>query len=152
MSRSARQSQILNLIATYEIETQEDLALMLRKEGYEVTQATVSRDIKELGLVKSLGANGHYKYTTKQTIDVTISGKLLNVVREATLSVVTAGNLVVVKTIGDSASVVSSAIEQFVGNDVVGIVADRNTILIVCTTPLDADTIATRINQLITNY
>ena len=149
MSRSARQSKILSLIATYDIDTQEDLARALRQEGFDVTQATVSRDIKELGLVKSLGTNGAYKYTTKRTIDVTISTKLLNVVREATLSVVTAGNLVVVKTIGDGASAVSSAIEQILGADFVGMVADRNTILIVCMTEFQANTVATKVHQLL---
>ena len=148
MSRSARQSKILSLIATYDIDTQEDLARLLHVEGFDVTQATVSRDIKELGLVKSLGANGAYRYTTKQTIDVTISSKLLNVVREATLSVVTANNLVVVKTIGDGASAVSSAIEQILGAEVVGIVADRNTILIVCMTDFQANAVANKVSQL----
>ena len=148
MSRSARQSKILSLIATYDIDTQEDLARLLHVEGFDVTQATVSRDIKELGLVKSLGANGAYRYTTKQTIDVTISSKLLNVVREATLSVVTANNLVVVKTIGDGASAVSSAIEQILGAEVVGIVADRNTILIVCMTDFQANAVANKVSKL----
>lgn len=149
MSRSARQSKILSLISTYDIDTQEDLARYLRQEGFEVTQATVSRDIKELGLVKSLGANGAYRYTTKQTIESTISTKLLNVVREAILSVVTAGNLVVVKTIGDGASAVSSAIEQILGADVVGMVADRNTILIVCMTEFQANNVASKVNKLL---
>ena len=148
MSRTARQSKILSLIATYDIDTQEDLARLLRQEGFDVTQATVSRDIKELGLVKSLGANGAYRYTTKQTINVTISNKLLNVVREATLSVVTANNLVVVKTIGDSASAVASAIEQILGAEVAGIVADRNTILIVCMTEFQANSVANKVTQL----
>ena len=149
MSRTARQSKILSLISIYDIDTQEDLARHLRQEGFEVTQATVSRDIKELGLVKSLGVKGTYRYTTKQTIDSTISTKLLNVVREATLSVVTAGNLVVVKTIGDGASAVSSAIEQILGADVVGMVADRNTILIVCMTEFQANNVANKVNQLL---
>ncbi len=148
MSRTARQSKILSLIATYDIDTQEDLARLLCQEGFEVTQATVSRDIKELGLVKSLGANGAYRYTTKQTIDATISNKLLNVVREATLSVVTANNLVVVKTIGDSASAVASAIEQILGAEVVGIFADRNNILIVCMTEFQANSVANKVSQL----
>ncbi len=149
MSRTTRQSKILSLISTRDVETQDELANLLRLEGFDVTQATVSRDIKELGLVKSLGASGNYKYTTKQTIDVTVSAKLLNVVREATLSVVTANNLIVVKTIGDSATAVSSALEQFVGADVIGIVADRNTILIVTATSTLALQVAEKIHQLL---
>lgn len=149
MSRSTRQSKILSLIAIHDIDTQEDLVHLLANEGFVVTQATVSRDIKELGLVKTLGANGSYRYTTKQTIDFSISTKLLNVVREATLSVVVANNLVVVKTIANSASAVSVAFEQILGNEIVGLVADRNTILIVCMTEVQANAVANQVKQLI---
>lgn len=149
MSRSARQSKILNLIAIHDIDTQEDLVRLLRVEGFNVTQATVSRDIKELGLVKTLDSNGRYRYTTKQTIDFSVSTKLLNVVKEATLSVVVANNLVVVKTIANSASAVSSAFEQILGGEIVGIVADRNTILIVCMTELQANAVANEVKKLI---
>ena len=149
MSRSTRQSKILSLIAIHDIDTQEDLVRLLANEGFVVTQATVSRDIKELGLVKTLGSNGSYRYTTKQTIDFSISTKLLNVVREATLSVVVANNLVVVKTIANSASAVSVAFEQILGNEIVGIVADRNTILIVCMTEVQANAVANQVKQLI---
>ena len=147
--KSARQKKIIELIEKYDIDTQETLIERLSEIGISATQTTVSRDIKELGLVKSLGANGAYRYTTKQTIESTISTKLLNVVREALLSVVTAGNLVVVKTIGDGASAVSSAIEQILGADVVGMVADRNTILIVCMTEFQANNVANKVNKLL---
>ena len=148
MSRSARQSKILSLITSHEIDTQEDLARLLHFEGFDVTQATVSRDIKELGLVKSQSATGTYRYTTKQTLDSTVSAKVLNVVREATLSVVTANNMVVVKTISDSASAVSSAFEQILGADAVGIVAHRHTILIVCMTEVQANVVANKVRQI----
>ena len=148
-SKKERQDLIIKLISENPVETQGQLTSCLIENGFDVTQATVSRDIKELGLVKSLGANGAYRYTTKQTIESTISTKLLNVVREAILSVVTAGNLVVVKTIGDGASAVSSAIEQILGADVVGMVADRNTILIVCMTEFQANNVANKVNKLL---
>ena len=149
MSRSERQSKILSLIATNDVNTQEELVFLLRQEGYKVTQATVSRDIKELGLVKTQTTNGAYRYATKQTVDVRVSNKLLNVVREAILSVVTANNMVVVKTISDSASAVSSALEQILAPDIVGIVADRNTILIICMTDLQATIVATKVKHLV---
>ena len=149
MSRSSRQTRILNLISTNNIDTQEELATILRQEGFKVTQATISRDIKELGLVKTLGFDGKYRYATKQTINASISSKLLNVVKQAILSVVTANNLVVVKTINEGASAVSSALEQIFGADVLGIVADRHTILIICATELQANLISAKVNQLI---
>lgn len=145
MSRSARQSKILDIISQYGIETQDDLAEALRNEGFDVTQATVSRDIKELGLLKTQDANGRYKYVTQQRVEVKLSGKLMTVLREAVISVVTAENLVVVKTIADSATAVSGAIEQLALDKVLGVLADRSTVLIVAPTLMDA----TKISQCI---
>lgn len=145
MSRSARQSKILDIISQYGIETQDDLAEALHSEGFDVTQATVSRDIKELGLLKTQDANGRYKYVTQQRVEVKLSGKLMTVLREAVISVVTAENLVVVKTIADSATAVSGAIEQLALDKVLGVLADRSTVLIVAPTAA----YATKISQCI---
>ena len=92
MSRSVRQSKILSLVKLHAIETQEELCRLLREDGFDVTQATVSRDIKELGLVKTQNPDGSYRYATKQSLDSKVNGKLLNVLREAVVSVVTAEN------------------------------------------------------------
>lgn len=149
MSRATRQSKILSIIAAYDIETQEELVANLQKSGYNVTQATISRDIKELGLIKTLTANGKYKYVTKQKVDNNLSGKLLNIVRETVISVVTANNLCVVKTLTDNASAVSGAIEQLGLDEIVGMVADRSTVLIVCNSAKDADRLSQEINRLL---
>ena len=149
MSRASRQSKILSIIATKDIETQDELFYSLQKSGYNVTQATISRDIKELGLIKTLTANGKYKYVTKQKVDSNLSGKLLNVVRETVISIVTANNLCVIKTMTDNASAVSGAIEQLGLDEIVGMVADRNTILIVCNSAKDANSLSQEINRLL---
>lgn len=149
MSRATRQSKILSIISTRDIETQDELVSSLQKSGYNVTQATISRDIKELGLIKTLTVNGKYKYVTKQKVDNNLSGKLLNIVRETVISVVTANNLCVVKTITDNASAVSSAIEQLGLDEVVGMVADRSTILIACNSANDAVRLSQEINRLL---
>lgn len=149
MSRTSRQSQILSIITTKDIETQDELVAELRQAGYTVTQATISRDIKELGLIKTQTADNRYKYVTKNTIDTKLSNKLLNVVREAVISVVTAENMVVVKTISDSASAVSSAIEQLSLSEAVGILADKHTVLIVCASSPDALTVQRKIMELL---
>jgi len=149
MSRAIRQSKILSIITQYDVETQEDLVRILRGEGFDVTQATVSRDIKELGLIKSLIDGNKYKYATKQTIDVKLSVKLLNVVREAVISIVTAENTVVVKTISDSASAVAGALEQLSMTEALGILAQKSTILIVCANARDAEKVNHKINQLL---
>lgn len=149
MNRATRQSKILNIIASRDVETQEDLVSLLRKNGCDVTQATVSRDIKELGLIKTLTPNGKYKYATMQKADSNLSVKLLNIVRETVISVVTANNLCVVKTMTDNALAVSGAIEQMGFDEVVGIVADRSTVLIVCNSAKDAGVLAQEINRLL---
>lgn len=149
MSRSARQSKILSIIASNEIETQEDLVSQLRYEGYDVTQATISRDIKELGLIKTLTPSNTYKYSTKQSLDVKLSGKLMSLVREAVLNVVTAENIVVVKTLNESAQAVHSALEQLSFAEVVGSIADRNTIIIVSGNANTAQVLAKKIEMLL---
>lgn len=149
MSRASRQSKILSIIATQDIETQDELVSSLNYSGYQVTQATISRDIKELGLIKTLTASGKYKYVTKQKVDSNLSGKLLNIVREAVISVVTANNLCVVKTLTDNAAAVSGAIEQLGLDEVVGMVADRSTILVVCNSAKEAISLSQEINRLL---
>ena len=149
MSRTSRQSQILSIITSKDIETQDELVTELRLAGFDVTQATISRDIKELGLIKTLTSDNRYKYVTKQTMDTKLSGKLLNVVREAVISVVTAENMVVVKTISDSAPAVSGAIEQLSLSEAVGLLADRHTVLIVCASNRDALFVKQRITELL---
>ena len=149
MSRTSRQSTILSIIASKDIETQDELVNELRLAGFDITQATISRDIKELGLIKTLTSDNKYKYVTKQAIDVKLSAKLMNVVREAVISVVTAENLVVVKTISDSASAVSGALEQLAMNEAIGILADKSTILIVCSNSVNAERAKQKINELL---
>ena len=149
MSRSSRQSKILDIISHNNVETQDDLVAALKRDGFDVTQATVSRDIKELGLVKTQDASGNYKYVTQARVEVKISGKLMTILKEAVVSVVTAENLLVIKTITDSAQTVSGAIEQLSLDKILGIFADKSSVLIVCPRPVDAETVAFKINQLI---
>ena len=132
MTRASRQSKIINIITSRDIETQDELVQELNYAGYNVTQATISRDIKELGLIKTLTSNGRYKYVTKQKADGSLSVKLLNILRETVISVVTANNLTVIKTIVNAGSTVSTAIEQLNLAEVVGVVSDRGTVLVVC--------------------
>lgn len=149
MSRTSRQSHILQIITENDIETQEELVEALSLAGYQATQATISRDIKELGLIKTLTPQNTYKYVTKQAVDARISSKLMNVLREAVISIVVAQNLVVVKVIDDSASVVSNALEQLSMPQVVGMVADRNTILVICVNDLNAVEVSSKIQSLL---
>ena len=131
MSRSTRQSKILDIIAGKDVETQEELVAELAACGISVTQATISRDIKELGLVKTLSANNKYKYTSVKSSDIKISEKLLNVFREAVITIASANNLVIVKTLSGSANAVDMVIDQMHFNEMFGSVAGDDTLLII---------------------
>ncbi len=131
MSRSTRQSKILDIIAGKDVETQEELVAELAACGISVTQATISRDIKELGLVKTLSANNKYKYTSVKSSDIKISEKLLNVFREAVITIASANNLVIVKTLSGSANAVGMVIDQMHFNEMFGSVAGDDTLLII---------------------
>ncbi len=149
MTRASRQSKIINIITSRDIETQDELVQELNYAGYNVTQATISRDIKELGLIKTLTSSGRYKYVTKQKADGSLSVKLLNIMRETVISVVTANNLTVIKTIVNAGSTVSTAIEQLNLAEVVGVVSDRGTVLVVCGDNREAEAFAQEINKLL---
>ena len=149
MTRASRQSKIINIITSRDIETQDELVQELNYAGYNVTQATISRDIKVLGLIKTLTSSGRYKYVTKQKADGSLSVKLLNILRETVISVVTANNLTVIKTIVNAGSTVSTAIEQLNLAEVVGVVSDRGTVLVVCGDNREAEAFAQEINKLL---
>ena len=102
--RYSRQNKILELINNYEIDTQENLAAMLKENGYNVTQATVSRDIKELQLVKVLSSNGKYKSASNRSGDAPASDRFTKIFRETVTSFDSSGNIVVVKTLSGCAN------------------------------------------------
>ena len=127
--RNLRQSKILELIAKYEIETQDDLSAELRKAGFTVTQATISRDIKELGLVKSL-SNGAYKYAAPADTSGA-SVKIVNMFRESVISIDSANNLIVIKTISGSANAAALLVDKLNIEGVMGCVAGDDTVLVI---------------------
>jgi transcriptional regulator of arginine metabolism len=131
MARSARQSKILELISTYEIDTQEDLVLKLKQLNFDVTQATVSRDIKELGLIKILSnETGKYKYAFADT-NSQVSNKYIFLLKESVISLKTVKNFLVVRTLKGMASSICSVIDKFNLDDVMGCVNGDDTILII---------------------
>ena len=130
MARNSRQSKILELISTYEIDTQEDLASKLRACQFEVTQATVSRDIKELGLIKILSnESGKYKYAIAETNQ--ISNKYIYILRDAVISLKLVKNFVVMKTLKGFASGICSVIDKLGIEDLLGATCGEDTGLLV---------------------
>lgn len=127
-----RQAKILDLIEHQEIETQEELSARLCDLGYDTTQATVSRDIKELRLVKTLSSDGKYYYTTSaKEAENSFSGRLRNIFRECVTSIDSAQNMVVIKTLPGLGSAAAIAIDSMRISQVVGTLAGDDTVFIV---------------------
>ena len=128
--RYSRQHKILELINTYEIGTQDDLVTILRNNGYNVTQATVSRDIKELQLVKVLSSKGKYKYVSNQSKDLPASDRFSKMFRETITSFNSYGNIVVVKTLSGCGPAAGEAMDNGGIDHIIGSVAGDNTIFL----------------------
>lgn len=146
--KEKRQNVILELVESYDIETQEDLAERLKVRGFQVTQATISRDIKELHLIKVQSENGEYKYAVNENKSLVNTDKLLKVFRNTVLSIAKAGTLVVVKTISGSASVAAEVIDTMEMDGVVGTIAGDNTFFVAAQSEAAAETIIAKLKQL----
>ena len=131
MARSARQSKILEIISTKEIETQDELARELKNADFEITQATISRDIKELGLTKILSSTGKYKYTFVGSEEQAISNKYIVIFKEAVISVKSALNLVVLKTVKGMGNGVCSFVDKLNLTDLMGAVCGDDTVMLI---------------------
>lgn len=129
--RYSRQNRILGLIKEHEIETQEKLAYLLKEDGFDVTQATVSRDIKELQLIKNLSSSGKYKYVLGMATDTPITDRFVKIFKDTIISVASSGNLIVIKTLTGCANAAAEAIDSLTLPFMLGTIAGDNTILIV---------------------
>ena len=126
----SRHAKILELIEKNIVETQEDLADELRKNGFNVTQATVSRDIKELRLIKVLAETGRYKYAALREHDTMLNERLVKVFSESVLNIDYAGNIIIMKTFSGAASAACEAIDAFDIKEIIGTLAGDDTIFI----------------------
>lgn len=129
--RYSRQNKILEIISKNDVETQDQLQDLLQQDGFSVTQATISRDIKELQLVKALSSNGKYKYTAGKYDEQPISDRFIKIFRETITSTAKAGNLIVVKTLSGCGSAAAEAIDCLELEHVIGTVAGDNTMLLI---------------------
>ena len=127
--KTKRQTKMLELIKKHNIETQEELSDYLQKEGYQVTQATVSRDIRELKLTKVAMSNGRQKYAALTEANEDLSEKYTRVFRDAFVSMDMAQNILVIKTVAGMASAVCAALDAMKWNEIVGSIAGDDTIM-----------------------
>ncbi len=149
--KAKRQEALLDIIRNKRIDTQEDLTIALREAGFAVTQATVSRDIKELRLVKTLGDDGCYHYAAVNPPQAeALSGKLQTLFRDAVQSVDHAGNIVVVKTLSGTAGAVCTAADSMQLPMIVGSIAGDDTMLFVTRTEADAVRLSQTLRDLAT--
>jgi len=148
--KTMRHAMILEIIESKDIETQEELAEELKNHGVHVTQATVSRDIKELRLLKVLAENGGYKYATAERAEKGMSERFIRIFSESVLSIVGAKNLIVIKTLPASANAAAEAIDSLKWPEIIGCIAGDNTILVVAQSDEVVETVIGRFRSLMT--
>lgn len=147
--KSARQIAILEIIAEKSIETQEDLADALRTRGFQVTQATVSRDIKELRLVKALAPDGSYCYATAEKGENGLNERLIRMFSETVVSMVSAYNQIIIRTLPASANIAAETIDSLQWPEVLGTIAGDNTILMIVHSVEEVRPVLERLNAMI---
>lgn len=148
MARSSRQSKILEIIRDNVIETQDDLVKALQSLNYDVTQATVSRDIKELGLIKIMTDDKRYKYAYVDSSEQQVSSKFLGIYKEAVISIKTAQNLVVIKTLKGVSSAISSFVDKVALKNVLGTTFGDETVLVITPSNSDATEVSQKLSEM----
>ena len=147
--KTKRQTKMLELIKKHDIETQEELSDYLQKEGYQVTQATVSRDIRELKLTKVAMSNGRQKYAALTEANEDLSEKYTRVFRDAFVSMDMAQNILVIKTVSGMAMAVAAAIDAMHLHEIVGCIAGDDTIMCAVRSVDDTIAVMSRLRKLV---
>lgn len=145
-----RHSKIVELIGKYEIETQEELAEYLTKAGYQVTQATVSRDIRELKLTKMQSESGKQRYMVLQSHSP-FSDKYIRILRDGFMSMDMAQNMLVIKTVSGMAMAVAAALDAIHFHEIVGCIAGDDTILCAVRSVDDTILVMDKVRKLISD-
>lgn len=144
-----RQTKIIELINKNDIETQDDLADLLTAAGYNVTQATISRDIRELKLTKVSNNNGKQKYIVLRNQELELNEKYVRVLRDAFISMDQAENILVIKTVSGMAMAVAAALDALHMNSIVGSIAGDDTIMCAIRTVDDVTNVMEKLSKII---
>lgn len=144
-----RHAKIIDLISRYDIETQEELAEHLNQEGYRVTQATISRDIRELKLTKISTNDGKQKYALMNASGVGMDEKYLRVLTDGFVSMDMAQNILVVKTVSGMAMAVAAALDAMHWSEVAGCIAGDDTIMCAIRSAEDTVKVMEKINRIV---
>ena len=144
-----RHEVVVDLINKYDIETQEELAAYLKEEGFEVTQATVSRDIRELKLSKIATGNGKQKYIILKNDDSHLGDKYIRVLRDGFVSMNMAQNILVIKTVQGMAMAVAAALDAMKFPEIVGCIAGDDTIMAAVKSAEETQIVINKINEIL---
>ena len=147
--KGSRHQKIIELIESYKIGTQEELAERLREAGFKVTQATVSRDIRQLKLFKVSDGEGKQKYVAIKQEDNLLGDKYIRVLKDGFLSMDRAQNILVIKTVSGMAMAVAAAIDAMKLEEIVGSIAGDDTIMAALRTSEDAETVMDKIGEVL---
>ena len=144
-----RHQKIAELVSRYEIETQEELAEKLKEAGFTVTQATISRDIRQMNLSKLPTGNGRQKYVILKKENELLSDKYIRVLRDAFVSMDMAQNILVIKTVSGMAMAVAAAVDAMKWHEVVGCIAGDDTIMCAIRTVEDTAAVMDKIRKIV---
>ena len=147
--KTKRQRKIIELITNYDIETQEELAAKLVENGFNVTQATISRDIRELNLTKIATKGGKQKYAVQSSSDIVSNSKYMRVLNDGIITMDTAGNILVVKTVSGMAMAVVAALDAMQIKEILGCIAGDDTIMCVVKHAEETDRVKEHIESFI---
>lgn len=147
--KKVRLSKIIEIIEKYDVETQEELAAYLREAGYDVTQATVSRDIRELKLSKIPTGDGRQKYVVFKQDDTHLGDKYIRVLTDGFVSMDMAQNILVIKTVSGMAMAVAAAIDAMKFKEIVGCIAGDDTLMMAVRTVEETQNLMNKIHAMI---
>lgn len=144
-----RHVKIVELVNKYDIETQEELADRLRGEGFQITQATVSRDIRDLKLTKVPTDDGRQKYVVMKATENALRDKYVRILKDGFVSMDMAMNILVIKTVSGMAMAVGAAIDEMRWHEVVGCIAGDDTIMCAVRTMEDTAVVMEKIRKIV---
>ncbi len=149
MNKGQRHIKIREIITSNDIETQDDIVDILKSEGYNITQATVSRDIKELHLVKVPMIDGRYKYSLPADQRFNPLQKLKRSLMDAFVKIDSAGHMLVMKTLPGNANAIAALIDHLDWEEILGTISGDDTILIICETPDQTEIVSNRFLEML---
>ena len=147
--KARRQAMIREIVESQSIQTQEELAEALRAHGMVVTQATVSRDIKEMHLLKVLSDDGGYRYATMEKNEQGVNDRLIRMLSDSVVEINSANNLIVIRTLPGSAHVAGEAVDSLHWAEILGTIAGDNTILVIVRSNDEVEAVIKRFRALI---